>query len=46
MTSETLCSFGTVLTEVLGVPFTGVTRLPKFKEVLKEVNQRGHNIFN
>lgn len=46
VTAETLGSFGTILKEVLGVPYTGVTRLPKFKEVLKDANQRGHNIFN
>jgi hypothetical protein len=46
VTAETLSAFSGLFKEVLDLPFEAVHRLPKFKEVLKEANQRGHNIFN
>ena len=49
VSSETLQSFSPVIIDVLGISdfkIEQVARLPAFKTVLKEVNNRGNNIFN
>ena len=49
VSSETLESFGPVVTEVLQIAdskIEQISRLPSFKSVLREANNRNHNIFN
>ena len=49
VSSETLQGFAPVINDLLqvtNVNFADVTRFKKFKEVLKDVNSRDHNIYN
>lgn len=49
VTAETLQAFGPVFNELLNISnidFSRIVSFKKFKEVLKEENQRNHNIFN
>ena len=49
VTSETLQAFSPIVDQVLGlsnVKMSEIHKAPGFKEVLKEVNNRSHNIYN
>lgn len=49
VTSETLQAFSPVVEQVLGISHVKMSEIHKaagFKEVLKEVNNRSHNIYN
>jgi hypothetical protein len=48
VSSETLGAYAPVVNDLLGmgVDFDGIWQFPKFKETLKEANNKGHNIFN
>jgi hypothetical protein len=49
VTSETLQAFSSVVNKLLDLPsikMDEIHRFKAFKEVLKEENSRGHNIFN
>lgn len=46
--TETLKGYAAVVNELLGmgIDFDNLWQFPKFKSVLKEMNNKGHNIFN
>ena len=49
VTSETMAAYAPVFQQVLGIndiDFGNLTKYKAFKDVLKEENSRGHNIFN
>jgi len=48
VSTETLQGYSSVINDLLGlaIDFDNIWQMPLFKSVLKESNNKGHNIFN